>query len=669
MDEIKRIHELRALIEKYNYEYYALDNPSVSDAYYDELMKELIALENKHPEIDKSTSPTQRVGGVVLPYFNKIVHKRPMLSLGNVFSIDEIRAFDKRVRQEVGYEPEYVCELKIDGLSISIEYVDGKINYGATRGDGISGEDVTNNVKTIATLPLKVDEKNTFEVRGEVFMSKKTFAKINLQKEKEGEEGFANARNAAAGSLRQLDSSIAAKRNLEVFIYYLVNAKDFNINSQYDSLKWLEKMGFRVNPNYRLCKNIDEVIEYVEEFSKVRDDLPYDIDGLVIKVNDFAMQDELGFTSKSPKWAVAFKFPAVEVTTKLKDIIFTVGRTGKITPNAVLEPVFIAGSTVQRATLHNEDYVLDKDIRIGDYVVIRKAGDIIPEVVRSLPEKRRGNETKFKMIENCPACNEPISRKDSQAAHFCVNKYCPAKKMEGIIHFASRNAMNIEGLGEKIVEQFYDLGILKSIDDIYLLETKKDEIINLEGFGEKSYQNIIDSVNKSKSNSLERLLFGLGISGVGEKMAKVLAKTFKNIDALKEATYEDLIDIPDVGDITASEIVTFFEDVVNLELIIRLKELGVNMTYLSSEEEFKETIFNNKKVVVTGTLTKFSRNEIKSLLEGLNATVSGSVSKNTDYVIVGESPGSKYDKALKLGIKIINEDELTRLLEGEESEN
>lgn len=669
MDEIKRIHELRALIEKYNYEYYALDNPSVSDAYYDELMKELIALENKHPEIDKSTSPTQRVGGVVLPYFNKIVHKRPMLSLGNVFSIDEIRAFDKRVRQEVGYEPEYVCELKIDGLSISIEYVDGKINYGATRGDGISGEDVTNNVKTIATLPLKVDEKNTFEVRGEVFMSKKTFAKINLQKEKEGEEGFANARNAAAGSLRQLDSSIAAKRNLEVFIYYLVNAKDFNINSQYDSLKWLEKMGFRVNPNYRLCKNIDEVIEYVEEFSKVRDDLPYDIDGLVIKVNDFAMQDELGFTSKSPKWAVAFKFPAVEVTTKLKDIIFTVGRTGKITPNAVLEPVFIAGSTVQRATLHNEDYVLDKDIRIGDYVVIRKAGDIIPEVVRSLPEKRRGNETKFEMIENCPACNEPISRKDSQAAHFCVNKYCPAKKMEGIIHFASRNAMNIEGLGEKIVEQFYDLGILKSIDDIYLLETKKDEIINLEGFGEKSYQNIIDSVNKSKSNSLERLLFGLGISGVGEKMAKVLAKTFKNIDALKEATYEDLIDIPDVGDITASEIVTFFEDVVNLELIIRLKELGVNMTYLSSEEEFKETIFNNKKVVVTGTLTKFSRNEIKSLLEGLNATVSGSVSKNTDYVIVGESPGSKYDKALKLGIKIINEDELTRLLEGEESEN
>lgn len=669
MDEIKRINELRALIEKYNYEYYALDNPSVSDAYYDELMKELIALENKHPEIDKSTSPTQRVGGVVLPYFNKIVHKRPMLSLGNVFSIDEIRAFDKRVRQEVGYEPEYVCELKIDGLSISIEYVDGKINYGATRGDGISGEDVTNNVKTIATLPLKVDEKNTFEVRGEVFMSKKTFAKINLQKEKEGEEGFANARNAAAGSLRQLDSSIAAKRNLEVFIYYLVNAKDFNINSQYDSLKWLEKMGFRVNPNYRLCKNIDEVIEYVEEFSKVRDDLPYDIDGLVIKVNDFAMQEELGFTSKSPKWAVAFKFPAVEVTTKLKDIIFTVGRTGKITPNAVLEPVFIAGSTVQRATLHNEDYVLDKDIRIGDYVVIRKAGDIIPEVVRSLPEKRRGNETKFEMIENCPACNEPISRKDSQAAHFCVNKYCPAKRMEGIIHFASRNAMNIEGLGEKIVEQFYDLGILKSIDDIYLLETKKDEIINLEGFGEKSYQNIIDSVNKSKSNSLERLLFGLGISGVGEKMAKVLAKTFKNIDALKEATYEDLIDIPDVGDITASEIVTFFEDVVNLELIIRLKELGVNMTYLSSEEEFKETIFNNKKVVVTGTLTKFSRNEIKSLLEGLNATVSGSVSKNTDYVIVGESPGSKYDKALKLGIKIINEDELTRLLEGEESEN
>lgn len=665
MDEIKRIHELRVLIEKYNYEYYALDNPSVSDAEYDSLMKELIALENKNPSIDKSTSPTQRVGGVILPYFNKITHKRPMLSLGNAFSIEDIKAFDKRVRQEIKVEPQYVCELKIDGLSISIEYINGKINYGATRGDGVTGEDVTHNVKTIQTLPLSVNEQKAFEVRGEVFMSKSTLAKINALKEKDGEEGFANARNAAAGSLRQLDSSIAAKRNLEVFLYYLVNATDFNIKTQYDSLKWLEKQGFRVNPNYRLCQNIDEVIAYVEEFSKKRNDLPYDIDGLVIKVNDFATQEELGWTAKTPKWAIAYKFPAVEVTTRLKDIIFTVGRTGKITPNAVLEPVEVAGSTIQRATLHNEDYVLDKDIRINDTVVIRKAGDVIPEVVRSLIELRDGSEKIFTMAQKCPVCQSKIARKEAQAAHYCTNKYCPAKKMEGIIHYSSRNAMNIEGLGERIVEQFYDLGILKSIDDIYLLEKKKEEIINLEGFGEKSYQNIIDSVNKSKSNSLERLLFGLGISGVGEKTAKVLAKEFKNIDDLMNASYERLIEISDIGEITALDIVEYFDDVVNQELIHLLKGFGVNMNYLEDDSNFKETILANKKVVVTGSLTKFTRVEIKNLLESLNAKISESVSKNTDYVIVGDSPGSKYDKAVKLGITILNEDDLLKILEGE----
>lgn len=665
MDEIKRIHELRVLIEKYNYEYYALDNPSVSDAEYDSLMKELIALENKNPSIDKSTSPTQRVGGVILPYFNKITHKRPMLSLGNAFSIEDIKAFDKRVRQEIKVEPQYVCELKIDGLSISIEYINGKINYGATRGDGVTGEDVTHNVKTIQTLPLSVNEQKAFEVRGEVFMSKSTLAKINALKEKDGEEGFANARNAAAGSLRQLDSSIAAKRNLEVFLYYLVNATDFNIKTQYDSLKWLEKQGFRVNPNYRLCQNIDEVIAYVEEFSKKRNDLPYDIDGLVIKVNDFATQEELGWTAKTPKWAIAYKFPAVEVTTRLKDIIFTVGRTGKITPNAVLEPVEVAGSTIQRATLHNEDYVLDKDIRINDTVVIRKAGDVIPEVVRSLIELRDGSEKIFTMAQKCPVCQSKIARKEAQAAHYCTNKYCPAKKMEGIIHYSSRNAMNIEGLGGRIVEQFYDLGILKSIDDIYLLEKKKEEIINLEGFGEKSYQNIIDSVNKSKSNSLERLLFGLGISGVGEKTAKVLAKEFKNIDDLMNASYERLIEISDIGEITALDIVEYFDDVVNQELIHLLKGFGVNMNYLEDDSNFKETILANKKVVVTGSLTKFTRVEIKNLLESLNAKISESVSKNTDYVIVGDSPGSKYDKAVKLGITILNEDDLLKILEGE----
>ena len=494
-------------------------------------------------------------------------------------------------------------------------------------------------------------------------MSKSTLAKINALKEKDGEEGFANARNAAAGSLRQLDSSIAAKRNLEVFLYYLVNATDFNVKTQYDSLKWLEKQGFRVNPNYRLCQNIDEVIAYVEEFSKKRNDLPYDIDGLVIKVNDFATQEELGWTAKTPKWAIAYKFPAVEVTTRLKDIIFTVGRTGKITPNAVLEPVEVAGSTIQRATLHNEDYVLDKDIRINDTVVIRKAGDVIPEVVRSLIELRDGSEKIFTMAQKCPVCQSKIARKEAQAAHYCTNKYCPAKKMEGIIHYSSRNAMNIEGLGERIVEQFYDLGILKSIDDIYLLEKKKEEIINLEGFGEKSYQNVLTVIRVNQL--IRKILFGLGISGVGEKTAKVLAKEFKNIDDLMNASYERLIEISDIGEITALDIVEYFDDVVNQELIHLLKGFGVNMNYLEDDSNFKETILANKKVVVTGSLTKFTRVEIKNLLESLNAKISESVSKNTDYVIVGDSPGSKYDKAVKLGITILNEDDLLKILEGE----
>jgi DNA ligase (NAD+) len=666
MNEEKRIYELRELIERYNYEYFALDNPSVSDAEYDALMKELIALENKNPQIDSSTSPTKRVGGVVLPFFNKVVHKRPMLSLANAFSEEDLRVFDNRVRQGVGKDMvEYVCELKIDGLSISIEYVDGKINYAATRGDGVTGEDVTNNVKTISRLPLHVDEKKTFEVRGEVYMSKATLAKINAVKEANGEELLANARNAAAGSIRQLDSSITAKRNLETFLYYLVNREDFDIHTQEEALLKMQSMGFTVNPNFRKCASIDEVIAYIEEFSQKRASLPYDIDGIVIKVNDFRLQEELGTTAKTPKWAIAYKFPAEEVTTKVKDIIFTVGRTGKITPNAVLEPVKIAGSTVQRATLHNEDYVVAKDIRINDYVVIRKAGDVIPEVVRSLVEKRDGSEKKFEMIKNCPTCGHEIVRKEEQAAHYCSNKYCPAKQMESIIHFASRNAMNIEGLGEKIIEQFYDLGIIKTIDDIYLLENKKDQIINLEGFGEKSFANIMESVNNSKNNSLERLLTGLGISSVGEKMAKVLAKEFKTIENLMAASFEQLNSIHDVGEITASEIETYFNDQANIALIKNLQSYGVNTNFLVDTSNYRPTIFDGKKVVVTGTLSKYNRNEIKALLESLNASVSESVSKNTDFVIVGENAGSKLEKAVKLNVRIINEEELIKILEVE----
>ncbi|MBR0033988.1 MAG: NAD-dependent DNA ligase LigA [Bacilli bacterium] len=508
MSPKERAQEITKLLEQYNYEYYVLDNPSVPDSEYDRLMNELIMIEKEHPELVTPFSPTQRVGGKVLSEFKKIQHKRMMLSLANAFNEDDLRDFDRKVRDVIGGDKvEYMCEMKIDGLAMSLDFVDGHLNYAATRGDGTTGEDVTNNVLTIKSIPTQVVQDKPFEVRGEVYMSKKTLDELNAQREANHEVLLANARNAAAGSIRQLDSSIAASRKLEAFWYYLVNADELGFKKHSDALDYIEKIGFRTNKERRICNGIDEVIAYIAEYTEKRPSLAYDIDGIVIKVNDITKYDVLGYTAKTPKWAIAYKFPPEEVVTKLEDIIFTVGRTGKITPNAVIAPTRVAGSVVQRATLHNEDFVREKDLRIGDYIVLRKAGDVIPEVVRPLPEKRNGSERPFVMIDTCPVCGAPLIRKD--AMHFCVNPTCPAKKIEGLIHFASRNAMDIENLGEKVCEEFFNEGFISTIDSIYRLKEFREEILNREGWQKKSTDNLLEAIEKSKENSLEILLFVL----------------------------------------------------------------------------------------------------------------------------------------------------------------
>lgn len=660
---LNRIEELRKLIEKYNYEYHTLDRPSVSDAEYDRLMNELIALEKAHPEIDSSNSPSQRVGGKVLDAFSKIEHKRPMLSLANVYNETELRAFDVRVKELTNSKNiEYVCEPKIDGLAVSLNYENGKFIYGVTRGDGTTGEDVSNNLKTIKQIPITINDKRSIEVRGEVFMSRSTFKKLNAEKLNNKEEQFANARNAAAGSVRQLDSKIAASRNLGNYVYYLANYQDFNFKKHSEILDFLKANKFNITNQYMVCSSIDEVINFINRFEKIRDQLEFDTDGVVVKVNNLDLYKEIGFTAKTPRWATAYKFPAEEVITKLKDIIFTVGRTGKITPNAVLEPVFVAGSTVQRATLHNEQFVVDKNIKIGDMVVIRKAGEVIPEVVKPLIEKRTGQEKAFKMIENCPICKAPISKIKDEAAHYCLNPNCEKKNIEKIIHFASRDAMNIDGLGDRIIEQFYNLGFLKSITDIYTLEEHKEELLMLDGFGEKSISNLLSAISNSKTNSLEKLLFGLGIDEIGAKSSKVLAKRFLSLDALRNATLEEILKIKDFGDVMAQAVIDYFKDPKNLEVISKLKSFNLNMSYLGVSEIDQNSYFYNKTVVITGTLTTYGRNELTLILENKGAIVTTSVTKNTDILIAGEEAGSKLDKANKLGIKVINEAELLKLL-------
>lgn len=657
-----RAEEITRQVERWSYEYYVLDNPTVPDSEYDKLMNELIALEKQYPELVTPLSPTQRVGGTVLDEFQKIRHKRMMLSLANAFGEDDLRDFDKKIRDVIGGDKvEYMCEMKIDGLAMSLDFVDGKINYAATRGDGTEGEDVTNNVLTIHSIPTRVDETRPFEVRGEVYMPKKTLEMLNAEREEKGEPLLANARNAAAGSIRQLDSSIAAKRKLEAYWYYLVNADELGFKKHSDALDYIQKIGFRTNPERRICKGIDEVIAYIAEYTEKRPHLAYDIDGIVIKVNDITKYDVLGYTAKTPKWAIAYKFPPEEVITKLEDIIFTVGRTGKITPNAVITPTRVAGSVISRATLHNEDFVRDKGLKIGDYIVIRKAGDVIPEVVRPLPERRTGNETDFVMIDKCPVCGAPLVRKD--AMHFCTSPTCPARQIEGIIHFASKNAMDIDTMGDKVSEEFFNAGFISNIPSIYDLYLKRDEILSREGWQEKSVDNLLDAIEKSKSNSVERLLFGLGIKEVGEKMAKTLSKIYLNLEKFLEVSEEDLMKIPDVGPVVAHSIYEYFHDEHNIEMINSLKEKGLNFDYLGKVTVDTNSPFYGKTCVLTGTLSKYGRKEATEILENLGAKCAGSVSAKTDYVIYGEEAGSKLDKAHALGIKTLNEEEFEELLQ------
>lgn len=648
----KRIDELTSILKKANYEYYNLDNPSITDQEYDKYLRELINLEEKYPEYADPNSPTKRVGGEAIDKFQKVRHAIPMISLSNVFNEEEIRDFDKRIRN-AGFKPEYVCELKIDGLSVSLHYEHGKLKFAATRGDGIIGEDITHNVKTIKTVPLDLGRDIDIEVRGEIYMNKATLEKINRERESKGEVKLQNVRNAAAGSIRQLDPKVAAKRHLDTWIYHLPNPLDYGISTHYDALKYMKDLGFKVNSASKLVKDVDGILDFIREYTEKRSSLPYEIDGIVIKVNDIRMQQELGSTVKYPRWATAYKFPAEEVLTKLVDIKFTVGRTGQVTPNAVLEPVLVMGSTIRRATLHNEDYCRSLDLRIGDVVSIKKAGDVIPEVVEAKLERRIGTEKPFHMITTCPICGSTLVKKGN-VDYFCVNDNCPKKNIESLIHYASRNAMNIDGLGDEIIEDFYNEGFVRTIPDFYHLSEHKEDIIELEGYGLKKVTNLLLAIEESKQNSVERLIFGLGISGIGSKNAKLLASAYKDMEHLSNATYEELIEIKDIGDVLARNIVNFFANPSNIELINTLEDLGINMKYLGAEAKINEN-FTDKKFVITGTISFMSRDDAKALIESYGGKAIDSVSKKTDVVIVGDAPGSKYTKAQELGITIWDE--------------
>ena len=654
-----RYNEIIEILRKANYEYYTLDNPTLTDQEYDRYMQELLKIEKDHPELMRDDSPSVRVGGKIIDSFNKVNHEIPMLSLSNVFNEADIVAFDERVRKEFP-NPIYVCELKIDGLSVSLKYEKGKLVRAATRGDGVTGEDITHNAITVKTIPLTLNENIDIEVRGEIYMSKKTLKEINEVRKEKGEALLQNTRNAAAGSIRQLDSKVAASRKLDSFIFHLPNPEDYGIKTHYEALEFMKSLGFKTNPNNRLVNDVNGILEFINEKSNQRKDLPYDIDGVVIKLNSLNDQKKMGYTVKYPKWATAYKFPAEEVLTKLTDIIFTVGRTGQITPNAVLEPVIVAGSTIRRATLHNEDYVIEKGLKIGDTVSIRKAGDVIPEVVEVKLDRRTGEEKDFKMISTCPICNEAIYKKNGQVDYFCMNLNCPAKKQEALCHFVSRKAMNIDGLGEKIIEDFFNLGFIKKASDIYDLKYMRDKLTELEGFGDKSIDNLLSAIENSKSNSLEKLIFGLGIPNVGEKTAKILAMEFETLDNLSNKTIEELTSIEDIGSIIAKSIVEFFSQEENKQEIEALRDRGLNFNY-TGEKIKKAEDFYGKTFVITGTLTKYTRDEVEEKIVLLGGKASSSVSKKTAALILGENPGSKYDKALKLGVAIWKEEELEEI--------
>jgi DNA ligase (NAD+) len=656
----KRITEISSLLNHYGYEYYVLDKPSVPDAEYDKLMHELLELEEKFPQLKTADSPSLRVGGTVLDLFEKVEHRTPMLSLGNAFNEQDLRDFDRRIRQAVGDDISYVCELKIDGLAVSLRYEDGLFAQGATRGDGTIGEDITANIKTIKSVPLRLRENVSLEVRGEAYMPKRSFEALNQTREERGEELFANPRNAAAGSLRQLDPKIAASRRLDVFLYGIGNISESSgIESHSEGLDYLDRLGFKTNHERNKCASVDEVIEYVNSWVEKRPHLPYEIDGIVIKVDSYTHQAALGTTAKSPRWAIAYKFPAEEVVTTLLDIELSVGRTGVITPTAILEPVKVAGTTVQRASLHNEDLIREKDIKLGDKVVIKKAGDIIPEVVNVLADQRTGEEVEFHMPTHCPECESELVRFEGEVALRCINPKCPAQLREGLIHFVSRVAMNIEGLGEKVISQLFAEKLIADVADIYKLT--REQLLALERMGEKSATNLIKAIEISKDNSLEKLLFGLGIRHVGAKAAKTLAQQFGTMDKLAAATKEDLIAVNEIGDKMADSIVAFFEKEEAVELINELIAAGVNMEYKGSRPvsaENSDSIFAGKTVVLTGKLERLSRNEAKDKIEALGGNVAGSVSKKTHLVIAGVEAGSKLTKAQELGIEVWDEEKL-----------
>lgn len=653
----ERYDELIKLIEKANYDYYTLDNPTVTDREYDNWMSELLDIEERHPEIKRKDSPSEKIGGEVISEFKKVEHKIGMFSISDVFNESEIVAFDERIRKEFP-NPSYVCELKIDGLAVSLQYEKGILKRAATRGNGLVGEDITHNVKTIGTIPLRLNKPVDIEVRGEIYMPLKAFNELNEKRLKNGEPIFQNPRNAAAGSIRQLDSSVAKSRKLDAFLYHV---PETDKKTHYEALMELKELGFIVNPNIRLVKNIDEILDYINEWTARRGELPYDIDGIVIKVNDIHMQRELGFTTKYPRWVIAYKFPAEDVKTRLTDIVCTVGRTGQITPNAVFDPVKVMGSTIRRATLHNGDYINSKNLKIGDNIFVHKAGDVIPEVVGPCLEDRTGNEREFVMPDKCPICGAGLVLTESGIDLKCPNDLCPARNIESLIHFCDRKAMNIEGLGERIIEDFYNMKFITSIIDIYNIKDRKEELIELEGFGDKSVNKLLDNIEKSKKNSLEKLLFAIGISGIGEKNAKILAKKFMNIDNLMNASLEDLTNISDVGPILANSIYNFFRNEDNIKLINDLKNIGMNMNYLGAQIKENEELLN-KRIVVTGTLKKYTRDEIQNLIELNGGLWSTSVTKKTYAVIVGENPGSKYDKAKELNIPIWTEEDFDKVI-------
>lgn len=649
----KRMQELIEIINNANYEYYTLDNSTITDQEYDRYMQELLALEEKYPELIRDDSPSVRVGGKIIDEFTKVTHEIPMLSLSNVFNESDITLFDERVRKEVS-NPIYVAELKIDGLSVSLLYKKGKLVRAATRGDGVTGEDITNNAKTIKTIPLTLSEPIDIEVRGEIYMSKKSFNDLNEEKRKNNEQEFANPRNAAAGSVRQLDSSIAASRNLDCIIYHLPNPLDYNIHYHYDALSYMKKLGLNVSQNNTIINGIDELLEYIEKWTTDRNTLPYEIDGIVIKLNNVDNQNKLGYTAKYPKWATAYKFPAMKVLTKLKEIKLTVGRTGQVTPNAILEPVRLMGSVISKATLHNEEYIRIKDIRQGDVVSIIKAGDVIPRVEEVEVSRRDGTEKEFVMPDTCPICGSILKKTDS--AYYCVNDNCDKKKIEQLIHYTSRDAMNIEGFGDSIVEDFYNMGYLKNFTDFYKLEKYKEELMELEGFGFKSINSLLEEIEVSKNTSLERLLFAFGIRHVGSKTGKILAKNFKSLDKLMTASEEDLLKINDIGDIIAKSVYDYFRDENNINEINELINLGMNTYYTKLETSSNEEI-NGKTFVLTGSLETVTREEATEIIENLGGKTSSSVSKKTGVLVVGDSPGSKYDKAKELGVTIWTEEE------------